>query len=122
MKWLPRCNVSVLTHTKIPAMTPVTPASPVPTDYCCVVMPHSACDIIVAHSLGEVQNGTTVVRILNPSRDDIQLHSGEHLGEFHSASSVDIVPLEETCCVTTPIYDVAPPVKLNDKNLAPSQI
>lgn len=58
------CNVSVLAPTKIPAMSETlitacvsaaTPASPVPTDYCGVLMPNPACDIIVAHSLSEVK-------------------------------------------------------------------
>jgi len=77
------CNVSVLAPTKIPAMSETlitacvsaaTPASPMPTDYYGVLMPNPSCDIIVAHSLSEVQNGTTVVQILNPSRDDVELH------------------------------------------------
>ena len=76
------CNVSVLAPTKIPAMSetlitacvsPATPASPMPTDYSGVLVPNPSCDIIVAYSLSEVQNGTTVVRVLNPSRDDIEL-------------------------------------------------
>ncbi|KAK2919149.1 hypothetical protein Q8A73_003520 [Channa argus] len=56
-----------------------TPASPVPTDYCGVLLPNQTCDIIVAHSLSEVQNGMTAVRVLNPSRDDIELHAGQYL-------------------------------------------
>ncbi len=111
------CDVSVLTPTKIPAMSetlitacvsPVTPASPLPTDRCGVVIPSSGCDIMVAHSLSEVQNGTTVVPVLNPSRDDTELHSGQHLGVFHSASSVDIIPFEETCGAISTVYDIAP--------------
>ncbi|KAG7525958.1 hypothetical protein JOB18_034312 [Solea senegalensis] len=86
------CNLSVLAPTRsenliTACVSPATPASPIPTDYCGVLMPNPACDIIVAHSLTEVQNGTTVVRVFNPSRDNIELHSGQHLGEFHSASS-----------------------------------
>lgn len=125
------CNVSVLAPTKIPAMSETfitacvsaaTPASPMPTDYVGVLMPNPSCDIIVAHSLSEVQNGITVVRVLNPSRDDIELHSGKHLGEFHSASSVDIISAEETCCTTSPVHAVAPPVQINESNLSPSQV
>lgn len=125
------CNVSVLAPTKIPAMSETlitacvsaaTPVSPMPTDYCGVIMPNPSCDVMVAHSLSEVQNGTTVVRVLNPSRDDIELHSGQHLGEFHSASSVDIISAEETCCATSPVHDVAPPVHINESNLSPSQV
>ena len=124
-------NVSVQTSTKIPAMietlitacvSAATPASPMPTDYCGVLMPNPACDIIVAHSLSEVQNGTTTVRVLNPSRDDIELHSGQHLGEFHAASSVDILPAEEACCATSPVYDSGPPVQINDTNMSSSQV
>ena len=123
------CNVSVLAPTKIPAMSetlitacvsPATPASPVPTDYCGVLMPNPACDIVVAHSLSEVQNGTTVVRVLNPSRDDIELYSGQHLGEFHSASSVDIMPVGKTCA-PSPVNDLVPPVQIHETNLSPSQ-
>lgn len=125
------CNVSVLASTKIPALSETlitacvsaaTPVSPMPTDYCGVLMPNPACDIIVAHSLSEVQNGMTVVRVLNPSRDDIELHSGQHLGEFHSASSVDILPVEEMCCATSPVNDLTPPVQINETNLSPSQV
>lgn len=104
------CNVSVLAPTKIPAMSetvitacvaPATPASPVPSDYCGIVMSNPNCDVMVAHSVSSVQNGTTVVRVLNPSREDIELHPGQHLGEFHSATSVDILPLTQTCTVTS---------------------
>lgn len=125
------CNVSVLAPTKIPAMSETlitacvsaaTPASPMPTDYYGVLMPNPLCDIIVAHSLSEVQNGTTVVRILNPSRDDVELHSGQHLGEFHSVSSVDVVSGEGTGCATSPVHDIAPPVQINDSDLSPSQV
>ncbi|KAK7909592.1 hypothetical protein WMY93_014276 [Mugilogobius chulae] len=49
-------------------------------DYCGVVMPNTNCDVMVAHSVSSVQNGTTIVRVLNPSRDDIELHPGQHLG------------------------------------------
>ena len=35
-------------------------------------------------------------QLINPSRDDIELDSGQCLGMCHSASSVDIM-LEETC-------------------------
>lgn len=124
------CNVSVLAPTKIPAMSETliracmsaaTPASPMPTGYCGVLMPNPACDIIVAYYLSEVQNGTTVARLLNPSRDDIELHSGQHIGEFHSASSVDIMPVHETCCATLPAYDAAPPVQFDEANLSASQ-
>ena len=45
----------------------------------------------MAHSLSEVKNGTTTVGVFNPSRDHIELHSGEHLGEFLSASAADII-------------------------------
>lgn len=114
-------NIMAIVETLITAcVSAATPASPMPTDYCGVLMPNPACNIIVAHSLSEVQNGTTVVRVLNPSRDDIELHSGQHLGEFHSASSVDIIPVKETCCVTSPVSD--PPVRIDETNLSPSQV
>lgn len=93
-----------------------------PTDYCGVFMPNPSCDIIVAHSLSEVQNATTTVRVLNPSRDDIELHSGQHLGEFHSASSVDISSSEATCCATSPVQDIALPTLINESNLSPTQV
>lgn len=97
-----------------------TPTSPMPTDYCGVLMPNPSCDIIVAHTLSEVQSGTTVVRLLNPSRDDIELHPGQHLGGFHSASSVHIIPVE-TCCATSPVHDEAPPpVQIGEQNLSTS--
>lgn len=76
----------------------------------------------MAHSLSEVQNGTTMVQVLNPSRDNIELHSGQHLGEFHAASSVDIIPAEEACWATSTVYDSGPPVQINDTNLSSSQV
>ncbi|KAK7926034.1 hypothetical protein WMY93_008344 [Mugilogobius chulae] len=124
------CNVSVLAPTKIPAMSETlitacvssaTPASPVPTDYCGVVMPNTNCDVMVAHSVSSVQNGTTIVRVLNPSRDDIELHPGQHLGEFHSASSVDIMPIGDTSAVTVD-KDFIPIAKLPNTNLSHAQI
>lgn len=45
--------------------------------------------------------------------------------EFHSASSVDIIPVEETCCATSPevdLADLAPPVQIDETNLSPSQV
>lgn len=124
------CNVSVLAPTKIPAMSeslitacvsPATSASPVPTDYCGVVMPNTNCDVMVAHSVSSVRDGTTVVRVLNPSREDIELHPGQHLGEFHSASSVDIMPLDTTRTVTTN-EDLTPVLQITNINLSHSQI
>ncbi len=47
---------------------------------------------------------------------------GHHLGEFYSASSVDIILAEETCCATLPVNDLAPPVQIIETNLSPSQI
>lgn len=91
-----------------------------PTDYCGVLMPNPSS--IVAHSLREVQNGTTVVRLLNHSRDDIELHPGQHLGEFHSVSSFDIVPAEETCA-TSPVHDkVSPTVQIDEQKMSTSQV
>lgn len=125
------CNVSVLAPTKIPAMSETlitacvsaaTPASPVPTDYYGVLIPNPTCDIVVAHTLSEVQNGTTVVRMLNPSSDEIELYPGQHLGEFHSGSSVDIIPLEQTCCATSPVYDSTLQVEIDETNLSHSQV
>ena len=98
-------KIPAMRETLIPAcVSAATPASPMPTDYYGVLMPNPSCDIIVADSLSEVQNGTTV-RVLNASRDDIELHSGQHLGEFHSASSVAIISGEGTCCATYPVHD-----------------
>lgn len=125
------CNVSVLAQTKIPAMSETlitacvsaaTPASPVSTDYYGVLIPNPTCDIVVAHTLTEIQNGTTVVRMLNPSSDEIELYPGQHLGEFHSGSSVDIIPLEQTCCATSPVYDSTLPVEIDETNLSHSQV
>ena len=65
------CNVSVLAPTKIPAMSETlitacvsaaTPASPMLTGYCGVLMLNPACYIVVAHPLSKAQNGTTVVQ------------------------------------------------------------
>ncbi len=76
----------------------------------------------MAHSLSEIQNGMIVVRVLNLSRDDNELYSGQHLDEFHSASFIDIIPSEETCCATLPVNDLAPPVQITETNLSSSQV
>ncbi|KAI4871629.1 hypothetical protein NFI96_008439, partial [Prochilodus magdalenae] len=57
-----------------------TAASPVPTDYVGVLIPNPTCKVAVAHTLSEVQNGMTVVRVLNTTEDDIELQPGQHLG------------------------------------------
>lgn len=46
----------------------------------------------------------------------------KHLGEFHCASSVDILPVEQTCCATSPENDLAPPLQIDETNLSPSQV
>lgn len=70
------CNVSMFALTKIPSMSETiittcvsaaTPASSMSTYYCGVLVPNPACDVIVARTLSEVQNGTRVFRVLNPS-------------------------------------------------------
>ncbi|KAI4874699.1 hypothetical protein NFI96_001266 [Prochilodus magdalenae] len=73
---------------KLPAMSETiitacvsgaTAASPVPTDYVGVLIPNPTCKVAVAHTLSEVQNGMTVVRVLNTTEDDIELQPGQHL-------------------------------------------
>ncbi|KAK2910710.1 hypothetical protein Q8A73_008425 [Channa argus] len=74
--------------TKIPAMretlitaciSAATSACPVPTDYCGVILPNPTSEFNVAHSLTEVQNGTTAApettlncMLVNTSKQDHQ--------------------------------------------------
>ncbi|KAL7851890.1 hypothetical protein SRHO_G00176750 [Serrasalmus rhombeus] len=116
---------------KLPAMSETiiiacvsgaTAASPVPTDNVGILVPNPTCNVVVAHSLSEVQNGLTVVRVLNTSENDIELLPGQHLGEFHSTSSNDTTVVEETCCTTSTVYsDSVPPVQIDEANLSHSQ-
>ncbi|KAL6456587.1 hypothetical protein MHYP_G00351310 [Metynnis hypsauchen] len=125
------CNVSVLAPAKLPAMSETiitacvsgaTAASPVPTDYVGILVPNPTCDVVVAHSLSEVQNGMTVVRVLNTTENDIELLPGQHLGEFHSTSSNNTTIVEEACCMTSTVHsDAVPPVQMDETNLSHSQ-
>lgn len=76
------CNVSVLTSTKLLAWseTIITSCvagamavSPVPTDRIGVLEPNRASNVAIAHTLSEVQNGLTVVQVLNTTEEDIEL-------------------------------------------------
>ncbi|KAL6473492.1 hypothetical protein MHYP_G00170530 [Metynnis hypsauchen] len=102
------CNVSVLAPAKLPAMSETiitacvsgaTAASPVPTDYVGILVPNPTC-VVVAHSLSEVQNGMTVVRVLNTTENDIELLPGQHLEEVFSrlrATGLKLNPAK--CCL-----------------------
>ncbi|KAL7848206.1 hypothetical protein AOLI_G00229240 [Acnodon oligacanthus] len=76
----------------------------------------------MAHSVSEVQNGMTVVRVLNTTEIDIELLPGQHLGEFRSTSSSDSTIVEERCCTTSTVHsDAVPPVQIDEANLSHSQ-
>lgn len=125
------CNVTVLSPTKIPAtsesiitacVTGLTTATPVPSDYVGVLVPNPVGDVVVAHSVSEVQNGLIVARVLNTTNDDIDLHPGQHLGEFLSLSSCDSTLIDEACCTTFTMTDTdTPPVQIDESNLSSSQ-
>lgn len=70
-------------------------ASPVPTDYVGVLMPNTNRDGVVAHTLSKVQNGKTEVRVVNSTENDIELHTGQHLGQFHAVSSLETLVVED---------------------------
>lgn len=64
------------------------------------------------------------IRGVGFSVENHQLHSclGEFLCKFHSASSVEILPVEETCCGISPVYDAVPPLQIAEANWSPSQV
>ncbi|XP_073800627.1 uncharacterized protein [Danio rerio] len=106
------CNVSVLASTKLPpwsetvitaCVAGATAVSPVPTAYTGVLEPNTASNVAVAHTLSEVRNGLTTVRVLNTTEEDIEIHAGQHL-DFHqpfllytdaSASAIGAVLAQE---------------------------
>ncbi|XP_076863392.1 zinc finger protein 800a isoform X1 [Brachyhypopomus gauderio] len=131
------CNVSVATAMAFPSlsevMVPVIVSSPGPSgaysrDFVGYLEPNipDTSNLVVAHTVTTVKNGLTCARVLNPTKNDIVLQPGSHLGEFY--------PVDESDLETLPFSDVkgidratshsdsaVPPVSLEDAPISSSQ-
>lgn len=47
--------------------------------------------LVVAHTVVPGKNGCTVVRLLNPTAQELKLCPGSHLGVFHHVKECDIL-------------------------------
>lgn len=95
----------------------------VPTNYTGILEPNPASNMAIVHTLSQVQNGLTVVQVLNTTEEDIKLHAGQQLGEFYFLSSTDTTILEGECCnVLSDPCATAPPISIDNSNLSTSQV
>ena len=125
------CNVAITNTMTLPPLTEIiVPVSVKPpsssgaysTDFVGYLepnIPHSS-DFVVAHTVTTVQKGATCARILNPTKNDVILRQGTHLGEFYSISETDEVATVTTTALPHPTQ-VAPPVSLESSPISQSQ-
>lgn len=89
------CNVFLLSQVSVPPLTEIV----VPASLACasetgsqlhgfqgILEPHVTFDkdLAVARSFSNVENGLTVVHLLNPTHQDIELPKQTHLGQFYT--------------------------------------
>ena len=80
-------------------------------------------NLVVAHTVTAVRNGVTCARVLNPTKSDVVLQQGTHLGEFYTINDTDINSLSHDVAAVTanPSSHVIPPVSLEDSPISTSQ-
>ncbi|KAI4887649.1 hypothetical protein NFI96_026195 [Prochilodus magdalenae] len=131
------CNVSIATAMTLPSlsevMVPVNVCPPGPSgayssDFVGYLEPNipDTTNLVVAHTVTSVKNGLTCARLLNPTKNDIVLQQGTHLGEFYSVDESDLESLPSTTAdlgagVHPPSDPVTPPVSLEGAPISSSQ-